>query len=242
MNSTSEFRPIDSLSLRGQIEERLRAAIVNGSLRPGHHLVETTIADQLQVSRAPVREALSALEREGIVTYIPRRGYFVIEFTEKDIEEIYSLRLLLEIGALRRAIERFNEKDIRELQSIVDELGQAVQEGRDQVQVSTLDLSFHELICQIANHGRLYSVWDRMRLQTWLLIGLTSKTHYERPEEPKQFHQDILDAILEKDLPKSEKLMSEHILDAQQRAMRFIVNFNNATEKEKLFATATATL
>ncbi len=141
--------PIDSAGLRDQIEAQVSSAILNGFLKPGDHLVESAIAEQLQVSRAPVREALSALEREGLIVYAPRRGYFVVEFTPKDIEEIYSLRLLLEVGALRRAIDRVPDEDIRKLQEIVNTLGQAVEEGWEQASISSLDLSFHELICRV---------------------------------------------------------------------------------------------
>jgi DNA-binding GntR family transcriptional regulator len=203
---------------------------LSGSLRPGEHLVETNIAEQLGVSRAPVREALSALEREGIIFYLPRRGYFVIEFTPKDIEEIYSLRLMLEIGALRRAIQLLSQAEIDEMQSVVDALGEAVRHGRDQNEVTTLDLSFHDLIVRKADHGRLYSAWNSMRLQTWLLIGLTSKTEYDYPEQPKEFHQTILDAILAKDLERAETVLREHILDAQTRAQYALKAYDEVSE------------
>lgn len=217
--SASNFHPIDSASLREQIEQQIRTAILNGSFGPGEHLVETTIAEELGVSRAPVREALSALEREGVILYVPRKGYFVVDFTAKDIEEIYSLRLMLEIGALRRSIHRFSRSAIDEMQQIVDDLGEAVRDGRSQNEVATLDLAFHELICQQGDHSRLYSAWNSMRLQTWLLIGLTSKTEYDHPEQPREFHQEILDAILDQDLDRAESLLRSHILDAQERAL-----------------------
>ena len=212
------LKPIDNFGLRNQIEEQVRNAIVDGHLKPGERLIESAIAEQLQLSRAPVREALSALEREGIMVYLPRRGYFVVQFTLKDIEEIYSLRLLLEIGALRRAIHQFSEADIRKMQEIVDTFGQ-IEQKWEQSRIANLDLSFHELICNAADHQRLYSVWDRMRMQTWMLMGMTTRTHLDRPQNHKQFHQKILDAILDKDLERAETLLSEHILDAQQRAL-----------------------
>lgn len=214
----AQLQPLDLLNLRDHIEQQVRNAILNGLFKPGDRLVETTIADQLSVSRAPVREALSALEREGIVVSIPRRGYFVIEFTDKDIEEIYSLRLLLEIGALRRAINRITSHDIAEMQLIVDKLGEAVHQQRDLATIIALDLSFHEFICRQADHSRLYSAWNSMRWQTWMLIGLTSTTHYNYPDQPKELHQLVLDAIRQQDLKQAEACLGEHILDAQRRA------------------------
>ena len=92
---TTQLQPLDVLNLRDHIVTQVRNAILNGTFKPGERIVETAIADQLNVSRAPVREALSALERDGIVVSVPRRGYFVMQLNEKDIEEIYSLRAML---------------------------------------------------------------------------------------------------------------------------------------------------
>lgn len=214
----SDLQPLDVLNLRDHIEERVRNAILNGTFKPGGRLIETAIADQLAVSRAPVREALSALEREGIVEHAPRRGYSVIDFTDKDIEEIYSLRLLLELGALPRVIDRTTEQDLAEMQLLLDALDEEARRKSDPGKIITLDLLFHESICRTADHSRLYLAWSNMHMQTRLLIGLTSKTHYDQPGQPKEFHQRILDAIRDKDLKRAEVSLTEHILDAQRRA------------------------
>ncbi len=224
-----EFEQLHVINLREHIEQQIRKAIFNGTIGAGERLVESTLADQLGVSRAPVREALSALEREGIVTNIPRRGYFVIEFTDKHIEEIYSLRLILEIGALKRAMARITPEQVQRLQQIVNNLGDAARRKEDYRTVAEIDLSFHELICLVADHSRLYSAWNSIRLQTWLLIGMTSRTHQDRPEQPKELHQDILDAILANDVQRAEANLTEHILDAQQRARKTLRAMPQAT-------------
>jgi DNA-binding GntR family transcriptional regulator len=213
------FQPLNILNLRRHIEGQMRSAILNGTFRPGERLVESAIADQLGVSRAPVREVLSALEREGLVVNHPRRGNFVVDFTEKDIEEIYSLRNLLEVGALRRAIDRFTAADLAQMQSIVDSLGELTGPRYNHQQVVTLDLVFHEHICRIADHGRLLQVWNSMRLQTQLLIGLTSRTHLDQPGEPREHHQAILNAIMAADLQRAEADLTKHMQDAQRRAL-----------------------
>jgi len=228
----SLFEPLAVLNLRDHIEEKLRAAILRGIFKPGDHLVETTIAEQLGVSRAPVREALSALERAGLVVCIPRRGYFGIDFTEKDIDEIYSLRLLLELGALRRAVERITEEDLDELQHLVDRLGKSAQRMEAPEETVELDLSFHGLICKLADHARLLSYWDNLRAQAQLLVGVTTKTHYNHPEEPGRLHQEILDAIRERDLPRAEQLLIAHMMDAQRRALAALRSLHAAEEAE----------
>lgn len=215
---SSELQPLAVTSLRHRVGLQLRSAILNGVFEHGERLVESDIAAQLGVSRAPVREALSALEREGFVVGVPRRGYSVVEFTERDIDEIYSLRLLLEIGALRRAMDRFKEEDFAAMQRIVDQLGEAAWQQNDPTKVVALDGAFHDFIIRKADHGRLYSVWDSMRLQTQLLIGVTSRTHYDDPEQPRELHQRILDAVRNRDVGRSEVSLTEHILEAQCRA------------------------
>jgi DNA-binding GntR family transcriptional regulator len=214
----SQLQPLNVLNLRDHIEQQIRNAILNGAFRHGERLVETALAQRLGVSRAPVREALAVLEREGIVLQIPRRGYFVVEFTDKDIEEIYSFRLLLEIAAVKRAMNRISENELAEMQRMVDELGEAALQQNEPEKIVALDLSFHELICRAADHSRLYSAWRSMRAQTQAMIGVTSRTHYSHPEQPKELHQRILDAIRDKDLEGAEETLTDHLLDAQRRA------------------------
>ena len=215
----SQFEPLSVLNLRGHIGQRIKNAVLGGVFQLGERLVETAIAEQLDVSRAPVREALAALEQEGIVTHVPRRGYFVVDFTEKDIEEVYGLRLLLETEALCRAIERASEEDLAELQSLVDDLGEAALQKSDPETIVALDMSFHAGLCRLADHGRLCSAWNNLGLQTQLLMGRTSRTHYDHPDQPRVWHQRIVDALRDKDLKRAEETLEEHLLDAQQRAM-----------------------
>ena len=215
----SQLQPLVVLNLRDHVERLVRNAILDGSFTAGERLVESAIAEQLNVSRAPVREALASLERDGVVVHVPRRGYSVIEFTDKDVAEIYSLRLLLETEALRRAMGRATDQDLAEMQQIVDELGQAALEQREPERIVALDLSFHESLCRMADHTRLYATWRSTSTQAQVLIGLTSRTHYHRPEHPKELHQRILEAIRAEDLEGGVALLSDHILDAQRRAM-----------------------
>lgn len=219
MNSKQpQLETLNVVNLREHIKRQVCDAILNGLFKPGARLIEATIADQLGVSRAPVREALVSLEREGIVASYPRRGYFVINFTDKDIEEIYSLRSLLEVEALRRAIPNVTADDTDEMQAIVDELGLEARSGGNQSRIIQLDLAFHKKIVSAADHKRLFSTWESMQLQTWLLIGLTSRTHASNPDDQKDRHQRILNAIIAKDYALAENNLYQHLQDAETRA------------------------
>jgi DNA-binding GntR family transcriptional regulator len=222
---TNRLQPVMASNLRAEIEKEMREAILHGVFKPGERLVEMDLAEKMGVSRAPLREVLSALEREGLVINIPRRGSFVVDFTDKDIEEIYSLRLILEIGALRLAILNFNGEDFDNMQKIVDDLGEQAIRRDDFDMLVNLDFHFHEYICVKANHSRLLNTWKSIRMQTRLLIGVTSKTYNEYPQQPKELHQDILNAIRARDLATAEKALTDHILDAQQRALHGMNKF-----------------
>jgi DNA-binding GntR family transcriptional regulator len=214
------LQPLNVQNLRGHVQEKLRGAILNGTFKPGERLVESAIAEQLGISRAPVREVLSALEREGLVVNIPRRGNFVLDFTDKDIEEIYSLRLLLELGALERAATRLTEADAQEIQDLIDQLGVLTARGGDLERIVEADLLIHERFCRAADHGRLFDAWNSIRWQTQLLISVTSRTTYDYPTQPKQNHQIILEPLKTGDLEAAKSALTVHMRDAQARAHR----------------------
>jgi DNA-binding GntR family transcriptional regulator len=216
----SFLQPLNKSNLREHILHQLRTVILDGTYRPGDRLVELTIADQLQVSRAPVREALCALEQEGVIVQVPRRGYFVVDFDEKDLEEVYSLRLLLEKEALQRAAYRARGEDYEQMQQLIDALAKATADPTDPGTIVDIDLEFHERICRLADHSRLLSAWNNLRMQTQILVGVTSRTHYDNPDEPRERHQVILDALRAKDVKRAQQVLQEHVMDAQERARR----------------------
>ena len=219
VNELQRLQSVSVSNLRTQILDQMRNAILDGLFLPGQKLVETSISKRLGVSRAPLREALMALESEGLVVTIPRRGSFVVDIGDKDIEEIYSLRLLLECGALKRAMKRISEEDLGGMQRLVDDLGAVISARATRLEVVQRDMAFHETICRLADHTRLYSAWNSMRWQTRLLIGITSETHSGHPEEQREYHQVILNAIRGNDVGAAESAMVLHIQDAEQRAL-----------------------
>ena len=234
MNDGSvRFSPIDVPSLRTSIEQHIRTAIITGAFQPNERLIEATIADQLGVSRSPVREALSALEREGLIINLARKGYHVIQFTTKDIAEVYSLRLLLEREAMRRAIEHLNSGHVVVLQGIVDQIGYAAHRSEERNLLVDLDLSFHDRICHIADHSRLYHAWNSMRQQTAMLISLTSLTHSNYPEQHQEIHQQILNAMRERDFAQSDQWLTSHIREAEARAHRALQMRRSLLEEEE---------
>lgn len=135
----SALRPLNSQSsLSQEVADRLREAIRNGDLPPGMRLVERDIAEQLGISRMPVREAIQQLAEEGLVIKEPRRGARVHPYSAEDLADIYSLRVVLERYVVERVMASWTEPEQARLQSVVDDMIVAAETG-DRVRVYELD-------------------------------------------------------------------------------------------------------
>ncbi|MFB0546849.1 MAG: GntR family transcriptional regulator, partial [Anaerolineae bacterium] len=138
------FNKIEQSSLRHEVVDMIREAIISGKLEPGTHLAENALASQMSVSRAPIREALRQLEQEGLIVSIPNKGSFVKDFDEKDIDEVFTLRATLENLAMELALgEGLQESDFDHLAQLINSQKEAV-ENEDFDRLTTLDVQFHE--------------------------------------------------------------------------------------------------
>ena len=218
------LQKIDVMNLRDRIEEELREAIISGIFQPGQKIVEYDIAKQFEVSRVPVREALSALQKDGLVVNSFHKGYSVPILTAKDIEELYDIRLILELGGLRLSMKNLTEDNYDDLQNFVDQLGENLSHGNNNNEshqtVMRLDIDFHEYIIKCANNDRLHKMWKGIRSQSQLLIGVTSMTNFDYKEQPREMHQHLLDAIRSNNMSKVEAELTFHLEDAKNRALR----------------------
>ncbi|MGW7680342.1 GntR family transcriptional regulator [Kribbella sp. NPDC054772] len=139
--------------------ELLRQAIVDGDLGPNERVVESEIARQLGVSQAPVREAVKQLAREGLLVHIPRRGNFVVEISQEDVEYARQVREPLERLAAQLAATRMSEQDLRELDDLVEQLHKAAKSG-DLSMFRDVDIAFHTQVIQLAGNPFLTRMWE----------------------------------------------------------------------------------
>ena len=141
----------------------LRADIVLGVLAPGSQVVQESLAHRYGVSRVPLREALKILEGEGLVTYHPHRGYFVMELSVDDLTEVYRLRSLLEAEALRAAVSTLTDEDLEQLRGLLGQVEQSSGEG-DLESLTIANRAFHFAIFERSAMPRLGRVlqqlWD----------------------------------------------------------------------------------
>lgn len=204
--------PVVNRSLREMAVSTLRRGILSGALKPGERLVETAIAEQIGVSRAPVREALRQLEMEGLVVSEPHRGTFVVELSCVDLWEIYTLRAAVEGLAARLVTQRAHAGTMSRLKQVVTEMEQASGED-DRARLAALDMSFHEMLCRAAGHSRLLDVWLSMIDQIRTLIDPTNELILPA-EEVVSFHTEVLDHIENGRARRAGEALRRHILDA----------------------------
>jgi DNA-binding GntR family transcriptional regulator len=135
----------------------LRTAILRGTLPPGRRLFEPALARELGVSRTPVREALRALEQEGLLQRAPGRGIVVVEINAEDVEEIYTMKAVLEGMAVRLACQRARERDFERLHRFVDEM-EALAEREEIGPYAAVSREFHAALIRAARSRRLSEI------------------------------------------------------------------------------------
>jgi DNA-binding GntR family transcriptional regulator len=189
----------------------LRRRIIDGQSEPGSLLAEVAVARELGVSRVPVREALFALERDGLVEFSETGRAYVKELSPHDFEELYVLRLALEPAAARLAAPALRE-DLSALEKNIVTTSKA----SSLIKVTHLDLDFHELILEASGNARLLKLWRSLRgeLELWLGRLHRSKQIQTRGtrEETVSSHRDLLECFRSESPAVCERKMREHIL------------------------------
>lgn len=198
----------------------LRSHILSGALRPGTRLIESQLAEQLGVSRAPVREAFLVLEPEGLVISEPGKGTFVAEISADDLREIYTVRSVLEGLAMRLAAERIGKDELAQLSHIVERMKEAASR-HDPAQVIELDLEFHERIWKLSGHRRLYEVLSNMIGPIRMFLALNTQV-YEDLVDNAMEHVELLEVLSSGHKRKAEKFMTKHIEEAGERNIDYL--------------------
>jgi DNA-binding GntR family transcriptional regulator len=186
----------------------VRTAILNRDLLPGSRLVEAQLAEELGVSRLPVREALIQLESEGLAVRIPGRGKVVASLSAADVSEVYTLRAAVETLAFRLAKDHVTSTDQRSLERLIANMEEAATEG-DVRKLAALDVRFHEQIVRLSHHRRALAVWRTMTVQMQLLSLRVIDTLYRDLAVVPDHHRALLDALLRGEEPTG---LDDHIM------------------------------
>lgn len=219
----SGLPPLDGhRSLVEDAVELLRHEILSGRFRQGEHLVETKIAQQLRVSRGPVREAFKQLRAEGLVKDEPRRGMFVVSLSARDAREIYELRAAIEGRAAQLVTASGDAAKIRELAELSAAIDRAVEE-KDTTAVYATDLAFHDALCRLSDNARLHEVFVRYVPALRALLRLDKRVHGPM-EHAKGVHRPLMQAIESGDAELARKLAEQHCDDAGRLIVRYLIS------------------
>jgi DNA-binding GntR family transcriptional regulator len=202
---------VESSSKRDQVLERLRAAILRGDLRPGERIVELRLGRELGVSQTPVREALSALAREGLVVKRDHRGTFVSTLDRRELLEALSLRALLEGYCARLACKRLSEADLAALRTTVDEMRAAARNG-DLAGVTEVDFRFHTAIYELSGHRLLGEVLASLQQRMRLALAMADAVHAPDLASIAESHIPVLTALSSGDPDEADEAAREHVL------------------------------
>jgi DNA-binding GntR family transcriptional regulator len=204
---------IDSYSyepLRKQVYNVLREAILKGELMIGEKITEMEIADELSVSRTPVREAFRMLEQEELINIIPQQGVFVAGIeTKKEIDDIFQLRAELEGLAAYLAAKNIDEKQKQMMKDYVEELEDHI-EHNDYRGCIRVDVAFHRIIKEASNNKWLEKFLDTLFEQA-TRFRRSSFSREGRMQEFLKEHRELGDAILSGDADLARKRAEEHI-------------------------------
>ena len=212
------LQPLSKKLLSENVVGAIRKAIFDGELELGQRLVETELAEQLGVSRGPIREALRQLANEGLVVINVHRGTFVAKPTADDVKEIYTLREVLETLALRRVTESVTDEEIQSLEEKAESFRAASRQKKVNELVG-LNMELHGRLFQLARHNRLSQIWFTLESQ----LQLCSQIEFDRTQEdlarPVEEHDKIIKAIKNRDAETACRLMSEHIQSGLQTVL-----------------------
>jgi DNA-binding GntR family transcriptional regulator len=210
-------------SLHDQVVAELRQAILSGQLKPGERLVEGRLADQLGVSRNPVREAIRALASEGLIEVTARRGAAVATMTEQEARETIELRALLEGQNARLAARRQDKQIIKRIETVLNRGSAAVAAKRFD-QLFDLNQLFHRELAAAGKNTVLGDLLQKLRERTSMLFSPLDPGRQARSWEE---HAAILRAIIKGDERAAATLAAEHVMRA---GMDFLVGLNAGGE------------
>lgn len=220
MTVLSKIHPV---SLREQVVEAIRTAIIEGRLRPNDRISEPGLTELLGVSRTPIREALILLEREGLIVSQPNRGYFVCAFNAEDVENVFSMRTVLENFAAERVIQQLTPGDLEHLAHLIEVQQQCIEAG-DFKQLRRADMAFHQFLIEASCHPLLIRSWQEIVAQVAALLYLRAEDMPDYDEYLAiQDHLAILRAYQARDLERvkaENRRINERVAGECKRAVR----------------------
>ncbi len=211
----TDLHPVERRSTPEIIADQLRDRILDGSLGPGTQLGESQLADQLEVSRGPVREAMQRLIQEGLLEYVRNRGVFVVRLGADDVSDIYLARGVIERAAAETLMDRGDEAVDAELASLLDRMAAAA-EVKDWHRLSDLDIRFHVAIVAASHSPRLVRMFDTLMAETRMCLAALEPA-YPRPQDIVEEHRAMYESLAAKRHDEALKRIDAHMARARRK-------------------------
>ncbi|MGM0420981.1 MAG: GntR family transcriptional regulator [Bacillota bacterium] len=215
---------IEHTSLSSKVADYLKREIFLENYQGGDHILETKVAEELNVSRAPVREAIKELEKEGLIKTIPRKGSFVVRFEEQDIKEVFEIRVMLEGRILEVIVENdlLEEEDYKKLENMIEEMlvvvNKNIPEDEKAVELNDKDIAFHEYLWDKSNRKLtkriLKMIYNQLKLA--MIIDVRKE---DSLEESAREHYNIVENLRQKDLIALKQALIDHIVSYNEELM-----------------------
>jgi DNA-binding GntR family transcriptional regulator len=179
--------------------------------------MEIQMADEMGVSRTPVREAIRKLEMEGFVVMIPRRGTYVSNMSIRDINDVYEIRISLDTLAAGLAAERISDEELEELQRLLVKVGNAIEEN-DMAKVVEADIEFHDVLYKASRNERLRNIINNLREQITVIRGVSMR-YPGRLKDTQEEHRRLVESIAARNVEKSQEAARIHLENAERTLM-----------------------
>jgi DNA-binding GntR family transcriptional regulator len=202
--------------LRQEVLTALRTAILANEIAAGSRLLEAEIAEQMGVSRAPVREAIRHLEQEGLVEIFPHRGAVVVGLPEAEIDAIYELRAVIEGRATAAAVDVVGEPELARLEALIEEMRAAIR-SQEVGAIAEFDLRFHGLIVEWSGMTLLRHIWSGLdglvRVRSYQALDRPGSTARYFLKNAAGSHAVLVDALRDGDPDYAATLARQHVLE-----------------------------
>ena len=210
--SDFRFETEKATSLRHKISNNIRKAIFHGKLKPGDRLIEIDLANQMGVSRGPIREAMRMLEQEGVINSQPYKDSMVAEISLEEVLEVLTpIRLVIELFAIRKAMPYFNQTHYEALTEIIKEMKQGAAQNNLYKLVDS-DLDFHEYLVNLSNVPNLLGTWTTIYNRIRMHFIADGQTYSDLNQLWKD-HERLLETIKGNNLKEICSELTKHIED-----------------------------
>lgn len=204
------IEPISLSTAPARIADLIRSSILDGSFAPGAQLTETQLAERLQVSRGPVREAMQRLVQEGLLWTKPHHGTFVVEFNREDFADVYLARRAVEGTAAARVMKAPDKLTaLADLEKAIEGIRAAVDGGR-WVDMVNADAHFHEVLVHAARSARLTRMFRTLTAETRMCLAALVGGNPDWPATAVREHRELVEALRGGDRVAMQKLIDRH--------------------------------